>query len=105
SGASTSSRKSFRGRSGRRLGRGVSRPLSSRFMKGDGIPLTPASGALLPRKDSYGGLLTIEQLQERRFIEHRDAQLLGLLELGARLRPRHHVVRFLGNAGAHLGAE
>jgi len=33
----------------------VSRPLSSRFMKGDGIPLTPASGPLLPRKDLFAG--------------------------------------------------
>jgi hypothetical protein len=26
-------------------------------MKGDGIPLTPASGALLPRKDLFGGVI------------------------------------------------
>jgi hypothetical protein len=26
-------------------------------MKGDGIPLTPASGPLLPRKDLIAGLL------------------------------------------------
>ena len=26
-------------------------------MKGDGIPLTPATGPLLPRKDSFDGLL------------------------------------------------
>jgi hypothetical protein len=38
---------------------GVSRPLSSRFMKGDGIPLTPASGPLLPRKDLFAGLLVV----------------------------------------------
>src|ERR1700678_2730704 len=54
---STSSRKSFRvGRSGWRLGRGVSRPLSSRFMKGDGIPLTPTSGPLLPRENVFARL-------------------------------------------------
>jgi hypothetical protein len=28
-------------------------------MKGDGIPLTPASGPLLPHKDSFAGLLVI----------------------------------------------
>src|ERR1700679_386180 len=42
---------SFRGRSGWKLGGGGSPPLSSRFMKGDGIPLTPASGPLLPWND------------------------------------------------------
>src|ERR1700679_858848 len=28
-------------------------------MKGDGIPLTPVSGALLPRKDLFAGLLDL----------------------------------------------
>jgi hypothetical protein len=56
---STSTKTSFRiGTSGWRLGRGVSRPLSSRFMKGDGIPLTPAFGPLVPpRKDLLAGVL------------------------------------------------
>jgi hypothetical protein len=29
-------------------------------MNGDGIPLTPASGALLPRKDLFAGLLVLD---------------------------------------------
>jgi hypothetical protein len=29
-------------------------------MKGDGIPLTPAFGPLLPRKDLFAGLLELQ---------------------------------------------
>src|ERR1700678_2900671 len=88
---STSSRKSFRvGRSGWRLGRGVSRPLSSRFMKGDGIPLTPVSGPLLPpRKDLVAGLLdrvTERQRTVRQFVR------IQRRALGDQLACRHVVL-------------
>ena len=54
---STSSRKSFRGaRGGGGWGEGYPGPFSQIIRKGAGIPLTPASGPLPPRKDLFAGL-------------------------------------------------
>src|ERR1700679_1498217 len=57
-------------------------------MKGDGIPLTPASGPLLPRKDSFAGLLEDAQRDAR---SHRRTEFLARFQvpLGYLLRPEN----------------
>jgi hypothetical protein len=54
---STSTKSSFRAGAGGGWGEGYPVPFSKDLRKGDGIPLTPASGPLLPRKDLLAGLL------------------------------------------------
>jgi hypothetical protein len=53
----TSTKRSFRAGAGGGWGEGYPVPFSKDLRKGDGIPLTPTSGPLLPRKDLLAGLL------------------------------------------------
>jgi hypothetical protein len=62
-------------------GEGYRIPFYLRFIKGDAIPLTPASGPLLPSKDLFAGLL--EPTDE---LQH-DGGALGGARLQQEVRP------------------
>src|ERR1700679_3293428 len=97
---SISSRKSFRGRRGRRLGGGVSRPFSSSFIKGGEIPLPPASGPLLPRKDLFIGAVAQRRAEAPQStlcnrVCHDRRKAGSLSRPLARHGPANHTARFL----------